>query len=101
MRLGGGSYDVRETPGAVRAAVAYYCERLGEAPLAADAVRRERPLDILMLTGADGSVGHRLVDTLRPIATQLAGGTVSKLGDHMPGEAPATVAEQFTALFAG
>ena len=91
---------VFSSPGAARAAFAYYREMFSVSGLEANRKRATHHLDIPVLAfGADGGVGDRLLETLRPIATAVSGGTIADCGHYVPEEAPTTVATQLSAFF--
>ena len=82
-------------PGALRAALAYYRAAFSPEALAQNGDRARRKLSIPVLAlGAENGVGDMLLDTMRLVAADVSGGTVSACGHYMPEERPGTLAAE-------
>ena len=85
---------VLTAPGALRAALSYYRAAFSPPALAQSQARTERKLTIPVLAlGADFGVGEMLADTMRRVASDVRGGTISDCGHYMPEERPRTIAD--------
>lgn len=98
-RIGQAALDeyvrVFATPGALRAALAYYRAAFSPDVLAQAKARAGRKLAMPVLAlGAGTGVGGMLVDTMRLIATDVRGGVVRDCGHYMPEERPRTIADE-------
>jgi hypothetical protein len=91
--IGPGDLDeyvrVLAAPGAMRAALSYYRTAFSPEGLAQSRDRAERqPTMPVLAFGAERGVGEGLIDTLRPIATEVRGGVMAGCGHYMPEESP-------------
>jgi len=91
---------VFSAPGAARAGFAYYRTLFNGDGLEQNRKRATQRLSIpVMAWGASDGVGNVLLNTLRGIAEDVAGGTIEACGHYVPEEAPETVIRQLTAFF--
>ena len=93
---------VLAAPGALRAALAYYRAAFSPDGLAQSRARAARTLSIPVLAlGAETGVGAMLADTMRLVAADVRGGTVTGCGHYMPEERPGTIAQALIRFLSG
>jgi pimeloyl-ACP methyl ester carboxylesterase len=88
------------SPGAIRAAAAYYRAAFSPVGLEASRARAKSPLPMPVLAlGADNGTGASMLETMRTVAADVQGSTIAACGHYMPEEQPDAVSQALIGFF--